>query len=504
MKRSNIILLIILLIAAFFRVWQLSSIPPGLYPDEAINGNEAIINPGKLFYPENNGREGLFMNLINLSFSLFGTSVWSLRIVSAFFGILTVLGIYLLTKELFGQETTALLAAFFLAVSFWHINFSRIVFRAILVPFILVFAFYFLFKGLKLNKKLNLLIAGIFFGLGFYTYISYRFVVLLLPFSLIPQWLIYRKENRQKEFLINVCCLMLAIFIVALPIGFYFLQNPQDFMSRSGAISIFSAENPIKELAKSTILHLAMFNIAGDWNWRHNFSGSPQLFWPIGIMFLTGLYISLRKSQNSFLVIWLLIMALPGILTYEGVPHSLRVIGVIPAVYILAALGGQHLCRWLKDRLKNKRLLALSCFVFLNFLIFAQFNKYFILWSQNPNTQDAFSKDFVCLGNYLNSLSADVQKYIIVNMPGVSVPLPDGISVSAQTPMFIERTKWNELRAEYIKSDQIDEIRADERETVIIPMKYDPILLTQLQEKFPRGIMENKNGILIFNIQKNN
>ena len=64
MKRSNIILLIILLIAVFFRVWQLSSIPPGLYPDEAINGNEAITNPGKLFYPENNGREGLFINVI--------------------------------------------------------------------------------------------------------------------------------------------------------------------------------------------------------------------------------------------------------------------------------------------------------------------------------------------------------------------------------------------------------------------------------------------------------
>jgi len=98
--RLILILLIILIIAAFFRLWQLDKIPPGLYPDEAINGNEAISNPGKVFYPENNGREGLFINLIALSFSIFGVSIWALKIVPAIIGILTVFGLYLLTKEL--------------------------------------------------------------------------------------------------------------------------------------------------------------------------------------------------------------------------------------------------------------------------------------------------------------------------------------------------------------------------------------------------------------------
>ncbi len=97
-------LLIILIIASFFRLWQLDTIPPGLYPDEAINGNEAILNPGQIFYPENNGREGLFINLISLSFLIFGISIWSLKIVPAVIGILTILGLYLLTKELFSTN----------------------------------------------------------------------------------------------------------------------------------------------------------------------------------------------------------------------------------------------------------------------------------------------------------------------------------------------------------------------------------------------------------------
>ena len=136
-----LILLIILALASFFRLYELETIPPGLYPAEAI---------GKIFYPENKGREGFFVNLIALSFSVFGISIWSLKIVSAIIGILTVLGLYLLTKELFNNTTIALLSSFFLATSFWHINFSRIGFRAILVPFILVFSFYFLFHGFRL------------------------------------------------------------------------------------------------------------------------------------------------------------------------------------------------------------------------------------------------------------------------------------------------------------------------------------------------------------------
>jgi predicted membrane-bound mannosyltransferase len=59
-KKEIVFLLVILAIASFFRLWKLDSIPPGLYPDVAINGNDALdsLKTGtfKVFYPENNGR----------------------------------------------------------------------------------------------------------------------------------------------------------------------------------------------------------------------------------------------------------------------------------------------------------------------------------------------------------------------------------------------------------------------------------------------------------------
>ena len=42
-KQKNLLLLLaIMAIAAFFRFYHLAQIPPGLYPDVAINGNDAL------------------------------------------------------------------------------------------------------------------------------------------------------------------------------------------------------------------------------------------------------------------------------------------------------------------------------------------------------------------------------------------------------------------------------------------------------------------------------
>jgi len=513
-------LLIIIAVASFFRIWQLSSIPPGLYPDEAINGNEAILNRGKLFYPENNGREGLFINLIALSFLIFGVSVFSLKIVPAIIGILTVLGLYLLTKELFTQyyenrsRSIALLASFFLAISFWHTNFSRIGFRAILLPFILVFSFYFLFKGFRTKKIQDFIFSGLIFGLGFYTYISFRMAVLSLPFILIPYWFIYKKKVLQKKFILHTSYFILLVFVVALPIGIYFLQNPYDFIGRAAPISVFAAENPIKEFGKSLISHLGMFNFFGDSNWRHNFAGSPMLFWPVGILFLIGIIFSTKefifsiKNKNRSLFIvhcslisWLFIMLLPGILTYEGIPHALRTIGVIPVVYIFAGFGFFKIYQWFNKNTKRKGLLFTAIFLFLLMTGVVEFDKYFNKWAKHPEVENAFSADYVEIGNFLNSLPAETQRYVIVNQPGVPVPWSDGIPIPAQTIMFIENAKFGQPQSTYLLPENLNQIKINNREVIIVPMRYDESLFIRVQQKFPEGEIQEKDGTWIYRLK---
>ncbi|MCK4355361.1 glycosyltransferase family 39 protein [Candidatus Parcubacteria bacterium] len=517
-KQALLILLLILALASFFRLWQLDTIPPGIYPDEAINANQAITEPGKIFYQENHGREGLYINLIAASFSIFGISIWSFKIISALIGILSVLGLYFLTKLLFhqyyenGSRTIALFASFFMAVSFWHINFSRIGFRAILVPFILTFSFYFLFKGFKTQKLWNFILAGAIFGIGFHTYISFRVAVLLLGIVLLLWLFAFRKQNLQKKFFGFAFVFLIFVFIAALPIGIYFLQNPGDFMGRAGGVSIFAQPSPTKALGESLITHLAMFNFFGDYNWRHNVSGSPILFWPIGLLFLIGFILSISKLRGSiedkkynlflvhaFLLSWFFIMLLPGILSYEGIPHSLRCIGALPVVFIFSGIGAQFLFEIIKKIIhKNKRTLTCKIFIVILILLMisfvsVQFNKYFISWGKNPETMNAFSYNCVTIGNYLNSLPQETEKYVIINEPGPHLPLP------VQTIMFIQRTKNKGQNTNYIFSDQITNIEISDRPISIVLMDKDENLINNLQIIFPQGATVKQDDVWAYN-----
>src|SRR3989339_1789678 len=169
-KSTKMWLLVIMLFAVFFRFWDITNIPPGLYPDEAMNGSNTLeaIETGdyKVFYPENNGREGLFINIQSIFVRFIGAEPWALRLPSAIFGTFTILGIFFLSRILFKNDRLALFASFFTAASFWHINFSRIGFRAITAPFFLVWGIYFLLQSFNKEKMWFAILGGIAYGLG--------------------------------------------------------------------------------------------------------------------------------------------------------------------------------------------------------------------------------------------------------------------------------------------------------------------------------------------------
>jgi 4-amino-4-deoxy-L-arabinose transferase-like glycosyltransferase len=503
---SYLLLVIIIIIAAFFRLYNIAELPPGLYPDEAMNGNNALeaLETGnfKIFYPENNGREGLFINIQAISVAIFGNLPWALRIVSALFGILTVWGVYFLTKELFaGRSSISLLSAFLMAVSFWHINFSRIGFRAIMAPFFLTWGIYFLLKAFRQIKErkspkfhiLNSIFSGIFYGLGFHSYIAYRATPLLILIIIAIYWLKNRDPEaeprrrtsslqgrqvpygagwqiRKKILLAASGCALLAV-IVAAPLGLYFLKNPQDFFGRTTQISVFNSPAPIKDLTTNILKTAGMFNFSGDYNWRHNIAGAPLLFWPTGILFLIGLFLSIRqlKIKNWRLIIpliWMAVAALPTVISNEGLPHALRAILMAPPVFILAGVGGIWIIENLKSQISNLKnsnqklkifysLLA----IFYLLLIIEAYQSYFIKWGKNPNVQGAFSADYVEMGRALNALPKDLPKYIVVEAGGVDVR---GIPMPAQTTMFITDTftpeKQKEKNIFYILPNEKDKI----------------------------------------------
>jgi len=527
-------------LASFFRLWEIKTIPPGFSYDESMYANNAVeawetgppAGGFKMFYAENNGREGLWINMLAPVLATFGENQpWVSRTLAAIFGILTVLGLYFLAKVLFNSERIALLSSFFMATSFWHINFSRIGFRAILTPFFLVWSFYFLWKALEtgieffnsrcgrakfsqsenfrdkelknsipVKSSIFASLAGILFGLGFHTYISFRVAPLLLIIPFILMW-----RSKQKKLIL---IFLFFTFIVALPIGIYFLQNPQDFLGRSSQVSIFSDQSPVLTLGFNIVKTVGMFFVWGDSNWRHNLRGAPELWWPVAILFLLGIIIAIKKLiksfPHSFILLWLVVLLIPAVISSEGLPHALRSIGVIPAAMILAAIGLEWIIikvlNWHRKKLEKfpaysrqltriKKQLIVLLFVFLAAIAATSFSQYFFRWAANPYVAAAFDENYVQLGKYLNSLPQNLPKYIIMNCDGNMF-----CDNPHQPPvvMFITKTYIPDWRAKnnifYINPVQMDsfinEARKYEHLTIVM-LNTDPFLREYLKEKIP-------------------
>ncbi len=448
--KTAVLLALILTVALLFRFAALDRIPPGVFSDEALNGNEGLLaqqtGDYKIFYSTNNGREGLWINLVGISESIFGVNQFGLRFWSAALGSLTVLVVYLLAVELLSVRT-ALFGAWFLAMSFWHVAFSRIAFRAILVPLLFTASLYFLLKAQRAatarqstNSVLLAVFGGLVYGLGFHSYISYRFT----PFVVIVlAGLDLRRRLKLKQPLrpwFRLLALWLgAAVIMALPIGLYLLHHPGEFFARAKQVSIFNEPDPVGAFWGGLLHTLGQFIIRGDCSWLSNIGCSPLLLLPVGLLFACGVALGLRTAIRKgilalpywLLLTWLLVMLLPDALATG--PSGLRSIGSVPPVFILVGVGAD----WVFAKLRTR---PLACGLFLLALLATgavEGYRYFYVWARDPRVPYEFDASKVNIGRFLNTLGPTTPRYVAVDRDDDDVRIPYKNSDGSEFPLPI-------------------------------------------------------------------
>lgn len=514
LSRRTIIVTMLAIMATgvFLRVYRLDEIPLGLHYDEAANGVDALgalEGHHAVFFEANNGREPLFIYLVALSISLLGANPLAIRVVSALAGMATIPATYLVVRELFRPEGArgqllALLSSWWMSICYWHVSFSRLGYRGILLPLLASLSFYFFLSGWHRAKEgtspwrhfVSFALSGLFLGAAVYTYIPSRILPMVpVSFALFSVLISLRSRTEATaradhvRFSLGLGLLVtgLAFLIISAPLGYYFLRNPDSFMHNIRDVSFlnpyYSQVNPIATLAKSIAKTLGMFIFQGDMNWRHNPARRP-VFDPISsVLFLLGLALSfrnLRKEPYLFTLLWSLIMFLPAGLTAAGAPHSLRAIGMLPAACIFPAVGLEALWRWVKGVRKSPRtgpVAASVCVVLLIFIGFLTLRDYFGAWPGGQQLQGAFDVTFVDAASAMNEIDDSSGVWLL---PVSSLADP-GSGHYVIEFLYVGHMPWHFLRLDEQTAPQRLASVCAEKERVYVVDWKEPILREAFQ-----------------------
>lgn len=208
--KKYLLLIAALIIGFYLRFHLLSTIPGGLTWDEAALGYNAysILKTGRdefgqfmplIFKSFGDYKPGLYVYLAVPAVAVFGLTEFAVRFPSAIFGLLGILAVYLLIKEIFSEEknahTMASLSALALAISPWHVHFSRGAWEVNVFSTLLAFGLYYLIRFIKGRSSL---LPTIIFACA--ALVCYQAAKLLTPLLYLAVIIIFWKPFWQETF----------------------------------------------------------------------------------------------------------------------------------------------------------------------------------------------------------------------------------------------------------------------------------------------------------------
>ena len=337
--KKNIFLILIFLLFLVTRLYKISSIPSSVYWDEASIGYNAysVLKTGRdewgEFLPLHFRAFGEFklpVYIYSVMFVelVFGLTQFAVRLPAVIYGLLSVLGLYFLTKKITSNKKIALLSSFLFSLTPWFFIFSRTGYEAVAGLAVFIFAIYFLLLSFEKNWKL--IISIFLFISAIYSYNSFR---ILTPVFLIPGLIVFGFKTKRRG--VSVLLISAVLFILSLlPIYKLYLQD--------SGLNRLQAVAATQSVINNYLSHFS-FNflfIKGDSNPRSQMPGSSELFLiDLPFLILGLIYIFKKRSLKYFGILFaLLVSFIPAAITKES-PHALRSILAAPTFAIISSLG---------------------------------------------------------------------------------------------------------------------------------------------------------------------
>lgn len=393
MLKINNVSIVILIVALSFvlRFYHLGANPPGLDWDETAHGYNAysILKTARdeygyklpLFFRSfDDYKPPLYTYLVVPSVAIFGLNNFAVRFPSAVLGVLAVLFTYLFVYELFNNKKIALLAAFALAVSPWHLQFSRVAFETNSATFWSVLGTWAFLRSLKsqgLRVTLWLSTTALAFGANLYMYHNARvfipFFSALLLFTFLKKILVIKKHLILPVAIASIFIIFLIPIITSISGQLRFLgtsvfgdvsplynesqRASEDFQSGepwAGRILHNRRLVYVPIIIQNYFSHLdpTFLFFTADMDRHHAPLVGLLYFWDI-IFVVSGIYFLLSKKLKlgSKIIVfgWFLLAPVASSVTW-GVPHALRSEIYLPTFQIFVAVGIFYLQKLSKQK----------------------------------------------------------------------------------------------------------------------------------------------------------
>lgn len=449
--KNHKLLFLILLLAATLRLWNLAGNPPHLTSDELGIGYNAysILKTGRdehgqimptVFESFGDWKPGLYIYLSVPFIALLDLNEFAVRLPGALFGVGSIWFIYLVVGELFKSKMRSkvqIAAAFFLAISPWHVHFSRGAWETQVSLALALLGIYFFLRAVKGEPKRFLISAGLF-ALTLWTYQGAKLATTIIVLGLAIFF--YRRLVKlpgkviAQGFLIG--------FLVSLPIVVSMFDGK---VGRLTVFSVFSYQRPENQIQKILdqgditkdswqyflyhseplgsirgVLDRWTYHLSGvflffkgDGSNVHTVPDGGMLLVADGILFVAGLIALARlgaKKEVLFLFFWFFLAPLPSALSRDSA-NAVRSFSMVAPVTIILALGAISLLSWVTSHGKVVKFVGL-CFVLFYIANFVYFLDRYWVHLPTRSSQD-WGYGYKQLAERVMSLKGDYTEVVV-------------------------------------------------------------------------------------------
>ena len=444
----------LLLIAVGLRLWNLTTLPPGLNADELTNiritesiraGNIAV------FYNlealgEDGGREGLYHTILAATTFATGSGLIGYRLLSILASLVMLALVYALASRLYGV-LAGVAALALLVLGMWPILLARTIGPETVLPFLVSAVMLALARAMPIGYRSNLrepgtgffAALGLLLGLGFYFHPTH--FLLTLGSMIFIAYMIISPHPLSRRTLSYIGFAILVLIIISMP----YLLSTIRLPALDGAGRVFGgyrvSNNPPLQ---SVIDSLVGFFFVGDRNPAHNLPDRPLFDLVSGLITTIGLLAALRgwKRPRFTLPLVMLLALAPVALLNINSPNFDAFAALLPVIALLFGLGIATLNNSLP--VGRRTALGVGLLALFGFNLVWTVNDLFRLWPQQPGAYAAYNGRIGQLAHHIDLTANDLPT--VVCTPTVNAFRPRTALTDAQRLLLMMHNKGKTIR----------------------------------------------------------